>query len=60
MTIEAAIQLLGIVALCIAMLMMVVLVVCIIIDYTRGVEEGVGSLADEEREISNNQTNKED
>lgn len=50
MTIEAAIQMLGIVALCIAMLMMVVLVVCIIIDYTRGVEEGVGSLAEEERE----------
>jgi hypothetical protein len=59
MTIEAAIQLLGIAALCIAMLVMLVLVVCIIIDYTRGVEEGVGSLADEERDISNNQ-NKED
>lgn len=58
MTIEAAIQMLGIVALCIAMLIMVVLVVCIIIDYTRGVEEGVGSLADEERDISNNQNNK--
>lgn len=59
MTIEAAIQMLGIAALCIAMLVMMVLVVCIVIDYTRGVEDGVGSLADEERDISNNQ-NKED
>ena len=50
MTIETAIQMLGIAALCIAMLIMMVLVVCIIIDSTRGVEDGVGSLADEERE----------
>lgn len=50
MTIETAIQMLGIAALCIAMVVMMVLVVCIIIDYTRGVEDGVGSLADEERE----------
>lgn len=50
MTIEAAIQMLGIVALCIAMLVMVVLIVCIIIDFTRGVEDPIGSLADEERE----------
>ena len=58
MTIETAIQMLGIAALCIAMLVMLVLVACIVIDYTRGVEDGVGSLADEERDISNNQNNK--
>lgn len=50
MTIETAIQMLGIAAICTAMLIVMLFGVCAIIDYTRGVEEGVGSLADEERE----------
>lgn len=41
---------LGVIALALLCGMVIVFAVCAVIDYTRGVEEGVGSLADEERE----------
>lgn len=50
---------LGVIALAILCGIVAVFGVCALIDFTRGVDEGVGSLADEEREISNN-PNKED
>ena len=47
---ETVIQFCGIAAICTAMLIVMAVIVCALIDYTRGVEDGVDSLADEERE----------
>ena len=41
---------LGVIALALLCGIVIVFAMCALIDYTRGVEDGVGSLADEERE----------
>lgn len=37
-------------ALCVSVVVVMIVAMCALIDFTRGVEESVGSLADEERE----------
>lgn len=52
---------LGVIALAVLCGMVIVFAIFALIDFTRGVEDGVGSLADEERELDNNNNqNKED
>ena len=47
---ETVIQFCGIAAICTAILIVMAVIVCALIDYTRKVEDPIGSLADEEKE----------